>query len=153
MLISLPPAAPFLLLFPHLYSQLQKRYLRCVKKFATGFVGGDASDNTSEICLGRFDEFRECVMVSQCGYAHFFSRSMRRVFHKAYWGRGVGYVILLSSIPTWLRMLGGEMNPLPSILGLHICTRFAPPTLLRAIYRGTTAVCASILGIRGFHAL
>lgn len=44
--------------------QLQKRYLRCVKKFATGFVGGDASEDRSEICLGRFDDFRDCVMVS-----------------------------------------------------------------------------------------
>ncbi|CAM9560907.1 unnamed protein product [Sphacelaria rigidula] len=40
---------------------LQKRYFRCVKKFATVLVTGGATEDRRDVCLGRFDDFQDCV--------------------------------------------------------------------------------------------
>lgn len=66
---SMPPLQPP---FPPAYRaalvsplvQLQKRYYRCVKKFATVLVTGGATDDRRDVCLGRFDDFQDCVTVS-----------------------------------------------------------------------------------------
>lgn len=45
--------------------QWQKRYNRCVKKFANGYVKGEARSEKREDCLERFDDFQKCVLVSR----------------------------------------------------------------------------------------
>lgn len=47
--------------------QLQKRYYRCVQKFAGCFVAGQIREESRDVCLNRFDDFRECVEVSDGG--------------------------------------------------------------------------------------
>lgn len=45
--------------------QWQKRYNRCVKKFANGYLKGEARSEKREDCLERFDDFQKCVLVSR----------------------------------------------------------------------------------------